>query len=136
MVIYESSAHVLKASVGLGAGSNNFAELLALKFLICWLIQRHTFSIQTFGDSQNVIRWVNGQSTCRNLILKQILGEILRLKSHFHVFSLRHIFRERNESADKLSKDGLSQVLGSWKIVEEAQDQTSRSDQPPYNQAI
>eukprot|EP00253_Pinus_taeda_P017420 PITA_17420 len=132
LVIFESSSHVLKASVGLGTGSNNFAELLALKFLICWLIQRHTFSIQIYGDSQNVIRWVNGQSTCRNLILKQILGEILRLKSHFHVFSLRHIFREKNELADNLSKDGLSQVLGSWKIIEEAQDQTSRSDQPPF----
>eukprot|EP00253_Pinus_taeda_P001568 PITA_01568 len=136
LVIFESSTHVLKASVGLGTGSNNFAELLALKFLICWLIQRHTFSIQIYGDSQNVIRWVNGQSTCRNLILKQILGEILRLKSLFHVFSLRHIFREKNESADKLSKDGLSQVLGSWKIIEEAQDQISRMDQPPFNQVI
>eukprot|EP00253_Pinus_taeda_P013898 PITA_13898 len=136
LVIFESSSHVLKASVGLGTGSNNLAELLALKFLICWLIQRHTFSIQIYGDSQNVIRWVNGQSTYRNLILKQILGEILRLKSHFHVFSLRHIFSEKNELADKLSKDGLSQVLGSWKIIEEAQDQTSRTDQPPFTRVL
>jgi len=76
LVIQENPSHILKAFVGIGTSSNNFAELLALKLLLCWLIQRHTLTIQIFGDSQNVIRWVNGQSTCSNQVLKQILGEV------------------------------------------------------------
>eukprot|EP00253_Pinus_taeda_P033161 PITA_33161 len=136
LVINETPSHVLKASVGLGTGTNNFVELLALKFLICWLIQRRTLTIQIFGDSQIVIRWVNGQSTCNNQLLKQILGEIQRLKSYFNSFSLRHIYRETNDTADKLSKDGLQQDLGSWKIVEEDQGKIKRTEQSPYNQPI
>eukprot|EP00253_Pinus_taeda_P031398 PITA_31398 len=132
LVIHESPSFSLKASVGLGTGSNNFAELLALKLLLCWLIQRHTLAIQIFGDSQNVIRWVNGQSTCSNQILKQILGEIQRLKSMFNSFSICHIYRERNDMADKLSKDGLQQDLGCWQIVEDDHGQISKSIQPPY----
>lgn len=63
LVIHENAYHLLKASVGLGTGSNNYAEMSALKLLLCWLIQRNTFTIQIFGDSLNVIKWVNGHST-------------------------------------------------------------------------
>lgn len=132
LVIHVSPSHSLKASVGLGSGSNNYAELLALKLLLCWLIHRHTLTIQIFGDSQNVIRWVTGQQTCSNQFLKQILGEIQRLKSSFNSFSICHIYREKNELADKLSKDGLQLDLGSWQIEEDEQGQIRRSDQPPY----
>lgn len=134
LVIYENSNHILKASVGLGTCSNNYAEMLAVKLLLCWLIQRNTHIIQIFGDSLNVIRWVNGQSTCKNQILKHILEEIQVLKSSFNSFSLCHIFRERNDTADKLSKEGLRQNLGSWKIIEENQGQISRSEQSPHDQ--
>lgn len=134
LVIHENPNHSLKASVGLGPGSNKYAELTALQLLLCWLIQRHTLTIQIFGDSQNFIRWVNGESTCSNQVLKQILGETQRLKAYFNSFSLCHIFRERNDTADKLSKDGLQQDLGRWKIIEDNQGQISRTDQPPHNQ--
>eukprot|EP00253_Pinus_taeda_P007952 PITA_07952 len=131
-IIHLSPSHNLKASVGLGSGSNNYAELNALKLLLCWLIHKHILSIQIFGDSQNVIRWVNGLSTCRNQALKQILGEIQRIKPMFNSLSICHIFRERNSSADQLSKDGLLQVLGCWKIEEVDQGLIRRSDQPPF----
>eukprot|EP00253_Pinus_taeda_P016010 PITA_16010 len=132
LIIHLSPSHNLKASVGLGSGSNNYAELNALKLLLCWLIHKHILTIQIFGDSQNVIRWVNGLSFCRNQALKQILGEIQRMKSMFNSFSICHIFRERNTSADQLSKDGLLQVLGCWKIEEVDQGLIRRSDQPPF----
>eukprot|EP00253_Pinus_taeda_P035974 PITA_35974 len=40
--------------------------------------------------------------------------------------------RERNAAADKLSKEGLQQVLGSWKVAEETHGQIHVSDQPPH----
>lgn len=132
IVIHLNAQHSLKASVGLGSGSNNFAELSALRLLLCWLIHRNTFTIQIFGDSLNVVNWVNGKSTCKNQILKPMLDELLVLKSSFNSFSICHIYRDSNDAADKLSKEGLQQVLGGWKIVEDCQGQSISSDVPPY----
>eukprot|EP00253_Pinus_taeda_P025512 PITA_25512 len=53
--IFINPEHTLKASVGLGSGINNFAELSALRFLLCWLQHRNINTIQIFGDSLNVI---------------------------------------------------------------------------------
>eukprot|EP00253_Pinus_taeda_P030057 PITA_30057 len=132
IIIHLNAKHSLKASVGLGPGSNNFAELSALRLLLWWLIQRNTFRIQVFGDSLNVINWVNGKSTCKNQILKSMLEELQVLKTSFNNFSLCHIYRDSNEPADKLSKEGLQQILGGWKIVEDRQGQVLTSELPPY----
>lgn len=132
MVIHINANHSLKASVGLGSGSNNFAELSALRFLLCWLLQRNFFSIQIFGDSLNVINWVNGKSSCKNQILKILLEELQRLKSSFHSLSISHIYRDSNASADLLSKEGLQQAMGTWKIVEDRQGQILSADQRPF----
>ena len=45
LIIHINERHSLKASVGLGSGSNNFAELSALKLLLCWLIHRNIFTV-------------------------------------------------------------------------------------------
>lgn len=63
--IYLNSDHFLKAAVGLGSGSNNYAELAALHLLLCWLLQRNISTIQIFGDSLTVIKWVNGNVSCQ-----------------------------------------------------------------------
>lgn len=132
MVIHVNANHILKASVGLGTGTNNFAEMSALRLLLCWLIQRNILTIQIFGDSLNVINWVNGKSSCKNQILKPLLEDLQVLKTSFNSFSLCHIYRDINDSADKLSKEGLQQNMGVWKIVEDRQGQIHTSDQPPH----
>jgi len=132
MVIHINANHSLKAFVGLGTGSNNFAELSALRLLLCWLLQRNIYTIQIFGDSLNVINWVNGKSSCKNQILKLLLEELQELKSSFNSLSICHIFRDSNALADQLSKDGLQQTMGTWKVVEDRQGQIHPSDQPPF----
>eukprot|EP00253_Pinus_taeda_P036400 PITA_36400 len=67
IIIHLNDSHSLMASVGLGTGSNNYAELSALKLLLCWLVHRHIFAIQIFGDSLNVVKWVNGNSRCQTI---------------------------------------------------------------------
>eukprot|EP00253_Pinus_taeda_P029408 PITA_29408 len=134
MCIHINSEHSLKASVGLGSGTNNYAELSALRLLLCWLHHRNINTIQIFGDSLNVVNWVNGTATCQNQILKTIVDEILSLKTFFNRFSLCHIYRDRNEEADQLSKAGLQQDLGYWTVEEIRQGQSYRTDQPPYSQ--
>lgn len=132
LIIHLNENQVLKASLGIGTGTNNFAELSALKLLLCWLMQRNIVTVQIFGDSLNVIKWVNGQSRCQNYILRPLLEEIQNLKFSFNVFSLCHIYREHNEAADKLSKEGLQQNMVSWRITEEDYRQIRVSNQPPY----
>eukprot|EP00253_Pinus_taeda_P030228 PITA_30228 len=132
MSIHLSADHYLKASVGLGSGTNNFAELSALHLLLCWLLQRNILSIQIFGDSQNVNNWVNGNTLCHNHTLKPLLEEIILLKSSFTKLHLCHIFRENNEEADQLSKAGLQQILGGWATEEFYQGHQAFSIQPPF----
>eukprot|EP00253_Pinus_taeda_P030772 PITA_30772 len=132
LCIHLNHDHTLKASVGLGPGSNNYAELSALRLLICWSLQRNISTIQIFGDSMNVVKWVNGNEICQNQILKPILEDILSLKSRFNNFSICHIYRDKNTAADQLSKAGLQQVLGSWSIEENRQGQIITSQQPPF----
>eukprot|EP00253_Pinus_taeda_P010417 PITA_10417 len=132
MSIHLSVDHYLKASVGLGSGTNNFAELSALHLLLCWLLQRNIPSIQIFGDSQNVINWVNGNSLCHSQTLNPLLEEIILLKSPFTSFHICHIFRENNVEADLLSKTGLQQILGEWMTEEFYLGQQDFSVQPPF----
>eukprot|EP00253_Pinus_taeda_P022219 PITA_22219 len=124
--------HSFKAAVGLGQGTNNYAELIALRLLMCWSLQMNILSIQIFGDSMNVIKWVNGKAICQNQILKSTLDDILSLKSHFNSISICHIYRDKNSSADELSKTSLQQVLGSWSIEELRQGQSFHSQLPPF----
>lgn len=131
--IHLNHDHILKASVGLGSGSNNLAELSALRLLLCWLLQRNIHTIQIFGDSQNVINWVNGNATCRNQIMKTIVEEIMYLKTSFNSLFFCHIYREKNMEADQLSKAGLQQDLGAWSIAESRQGQILLSHQAPFN---
>eukprot|EP00253_Pinus_taeda_P014042 PITA_14042 len=132
MSIHLSVEHYLRASVGLRSGTNNFAELSALHLLLCWLLQRNILTIQIFGDSQNVTKWVNGNASCQNQILKPLLEEILLLKPSFNSLHLCHIYKENNEESDQLSKAGLHQIMGGWAIEEFSQGQQSLSQQPPF----
>ena len=65
-------------------------------------------------------------------MLRPLLEEILLLKQSFNVFSIEHIYRCRNEDADKLSKDALQQALGIWKVIEKHHDQLQESFLPTY----
>eukprot|EP00253_Pinus_taeda_P004076 PITA_04076 len=66
LCLHISPEHFLKASIGLGPGTNKFVELSALRLLLCWSLQRNISSIQIFGDSLNVVKWVNGNAMCQN----------------------------------------------------------------------
>jgi ribonuclease HI len=47
-----------KIKMGLGPGTNNYAELLSLKLLLLFAKVKNVNSIHIFGDSQIVVKWV------------------------------------------------------------------------------
>ena len=79
----------------------------------------------------NVVNWVLGKHRCQHYMLMSLLEEIQLLKQQFNVFTIDHIYREFNEEADRLSKEGLQQAVGSWRVTEQDHDQIRVSDLPP-----
>lgn len=91
--------------MGLGWGTNNYANLNSLRHLLLFSLEKHYTSIQIFGDSQLIINWINGSYHCYVHTLRDLLDETIGLKSKFESFVCCHIYRERNEVPDFLSKE-------------------------------
>ena len=103
-------------------GTNNFAELCALKLLLI-LARRHSLDkIQIFGDSQLVINWAAGKFRLLNIELALILRDVISIADYFDTVSFRHVYREWNTAADALAKAGGRILEGSWSITEHRPD--------------
>ena len=105
--------------VGLGEGSNNFAQLLSLKLLLIFAAEKGCRTLNVYGDSMNVINWIKRSQMCRNLRLANILASISDIIGSYDSFSSRHVYRENNREVDKASKEGLLLMMGQWKIIEQ-----------------
>jgi len=117
-ILYLSDSHFFVLSAGLGEGSNNFAELMSLKLLLIFAIEKGCKKLNVFGDSKNVINWISLTQECRNRRLDSLLYSIRTVLQNLETFSCRHVYRENNLVADLASKEGLNMVLGRWKITE------------------
>ena len=91
---------------GFGEGTNNFAELSALIFLMSKNLEWGVQMLQIFGDSKIIINWANGFQRCHFIRLVPLLDEVLLLKQHFDFISFTYVYRERNTIANRLSKEG------------------------------
>jgi ribonuclease HI len=118
VVLFLSDNHFYKIKMGLGQGTNNYVELMALKLLLQFVGEKGVQSIQIFGDSMNVINWSRKTQTCHNIFLLPIVEEIFILLDSFESFSLRHVYRDQNSVADSLSKAGIQLTFGQWHITE------------------
>ena len=105
-------------SMDLGEGSNNFVEIMSLKLMLVFALEKNCRSISIFGDSLNVINWYWEIQQCGNISLANILGNIKDIQSSFDFVSCRHLYREKNKEVDKASKDGLRLEWGFWHIKE------------------
>ena len=75
-------------------------------------------ALNFYGDSMNVIQWINHTQECWNLRLAHIISNIRQLLLRFDSFSCQHVYRENNQEADKASKEGLRLDLGTWLVTE------------------
>ena len=110
--------HYITFKAGLGVGTNNYAELFALKLFITLALDKQISNIQIFGDSLLVINWILGKFRSHNLHLAQLLQEVNRLIEFFEQDDFKHIYRKINTLADKLANDGGKVQLGYWFINE------------------
>ena len=97
IVLHLDERNNVHCKVGLGSGTNNFAKINALRLLLITTLEWGVPSLQLFGDSKIVIDWVVGSTRCNIIQIK---------KNHFYYISLIHVYRERNTTANGLSKEG------------------------------
>ena len=117
-ILYLSDEHSFAFSVGLRLGTNNFAELLALKLLITLALKQWVQTLQVFGDSQLVINWISGKFRINNILLTQILHEVIRISNLLVKVDYEHIYCERNTKANALANASANVLEGHWKILE------------------
>jgi len=118
IVFHLTDSHYYHLRLGIGTGSNNYAELITLRHLLYFALTKHCRQMQIFGDSKIVIDWANNKTLCHAYSLKHILEEIVFLKTHFEQITISHIYRERNALADRLSKEAANHPIGDWQIEE------------------
>ena len=132
IILHLSENHHFRIKAGLGAGTNNLAELITLRHLLHFAMRHQCTSINIYGDSQIIIDWINGTSTCHMHSLSIILHEALELKAAFNNITVSHIYREHNKEADKLSKEAARMDRGLWEINEIKDAQEHKYYHRPY----
>ena len=68
-ILFLKDDHYITFKAGLGVGTNNYAELFALKLLIILALDKQISNIQIFGDFLLVINWIFGKFGSHNLHL-------------------------------------------------------------------
>lgn len=131
-ILYINDHHHYQIRMGLGPGSNNFAELQSLRLLLLFAREKHCNSIQIFGDSLLVINWFNNLALCHTHTLTALLREVHHLKLLFDSISVAHIYRSRNQVVDKLSKEASELIWDTWHITEQIGEQVYRFFHRPF----
>jgi ribonuclease HI len=84
--------------------TNNQAEYEALLRGLQYLKEAKDISVEIYGDSELVIKQLNGQYECRNDILRNYYEECKEILKSFQLVMLQHIPREHNEEANRLAQ--------------------------------
>eukprot|EP01018_Ginkgo_biloba_P002192 Gb_33330 [translate_table: standard] len=117
-----NDSHLFKFKAGLEIGTNNYAELLALKLLLKLATDKEVRSLQVFGDSLVIIKWMQGRRRVENILLRLIYDEVQAIKTLFNRITFHHVYRERNCEANSISKVGLHLVSGPWQVQEQKEN--------------
>jgi ribonuclease HI len=84
--------------------TNNQAEYEALLRGLQHLKEAKAISVEIYGDSDLVIKQLNGQYEFRNDILRNYYDECTEILKSFQLVILQHIPREHNEEANRLAQ--------------------------------
>jgi ribonuclease HI len=81
--------------------TNNQAEYEALLRGLQYLREAKAISVEIFGDSELVIKQLNGQYEYKNDILRNYYEECKKIMKSFQLVVLQHIPRENNGEANR-----------------------------------
>lgn len=87
--------------------------------------------LHLYGDSSLVINSMNVSFQLQDFTLIPLGEQLKVIASTFDFLSYTHIFRELNQDADKLSKEGLQIEVGCW-VIEEINQGVQSSSQSRF----
>jgi ribonuclease HI len=112
VVVRNGNGRVLE-EVGekIGDATNNVAEYRALLRGI-ELARRHgAEELELIGDSELVVRQIEGRYKVKNAGMKELYDEAKRELRGFDSWSIRHVRRAENADADRLVNEALDGAL-------------------------
>jgi ribonuclease HI len=112
VVLRDGEGRVLE-EVGetIGAATNNVAEYRALLRGIELAKAQGASDLALIGDSELVVRQVEGRYKVKNAGIKQLHDEVVRSLGDLDSWSIRHVRRAENADADRLVNQALDGVL-------------------------
>jgi ribonuclease HI len=112
VVLRDEDGRVLE-EVGetIGEATNNVAEYKALLRGIDLAGTHEATELELIGDSELVVRQVEGRYKVKNAGMKELHAEVKRALGAFDSWSIRHVRRAENADADRLVNQALDGVL-------------------------
>ena len=112
VVVRDSDGEVL-AEMGetIGEATNNVAEYRALLRGIELAGEHGATELELIGDSELVVRQVEGKYKVKNAGIKPLHAEVKRALAPFDSWSIHHVRRAENADADRLVNQALDGVL-------------------------
>jgi len=96
-------------------GTNNQAEYTGLLIGLRAALEKGVREILIEGDSQLVIFQTEGKWKVRNDVLQVMNREARDLVSQFDFAAIRHIYRDKNQHADRITNEVLSRREGYYR---------------------
>ena len=92
----------------LGHGTNNEAEYQALTAALeeAWSLGAE--AVRVHLDSELLVRQLNGQYRVKSDRLRKFYLQAQDLLRHFHEYAIMHIPREKNQEADRLANEAIT----------------------------
>jgi ribonuclease HI len=100
-----------KVGEKIGEATNNVAEYRALLRGIELAKAHGAGELELIGDSELVVRQVEGRYKVKNAGMKELYDEVVRALRDFDSWSIRHVRRAENADADRLVNEALDGVL-------------------------
>jgi len=91
----------------IGRATNNVAEYRALLAGIELAAEHGATEVELIGDSQLVVRQVEGRYKVKDATLRELHAEVKRALTRFESWTIGHVRRERNVAADRLVNAAL-----------------------------
>jgi ribonuclease HI len=112
-VVVRDSDGEIREEVGetIGEATNNVAEYKALLRGIELAAAQGGTELELIGDSELVVRQVEGRYKVKNAGIKPLHAEVKRALQGFDSWSIRHVRRAENADADRLVNQALDGVL-------------------------
>ena len=91
----------------IGKATNNVAEYRALLLGIELARDHGAGELELIGDSELVVRQVEGRYKVKDAAMKELHGEVKRALAGLDAWSIRHVRRAENADADRLVNEAL-----------------------------